>query len=79
MTIERRNHHATKGMELSLKSTKGVHPKPTIAVASLVLLITGAVYWPVLHAETAVTFTFNFKPVMHLFPAHRTAEEASYF
>ena len=50
MTIERRNHHATKGMELSLKSTKGVHPKPTIAVASLVLLITGAVYWPVLHA-----------------------------
>jgi hypothetical protein len=32
-----------------------------------------------LHSETAITFAFDMKPIMRLFPAHSAAEKASYF
>jgi len=40
-----------KGTEISLNSANGTYPKSIVGVVALVLLLTGAVYWPVLHAD----------------------------
>jgi len=40
-----------KGLEIPLNLARGTQPKSIVGIAALVLLITGAVYWPVLHAD----------------------------
>ena len=40
-----------KSKEVSLGPANGTHAKSIVGIASIALLITGAVYWPVLHAN----------------------------